>query len=81
MREAGWLDERFLQNETRFRLSRTMRFNLKAEGLGRDLAAWAPAIYGPKLSGTPEMMHLYGVGQTTVAGPTRAHVRQCGRRL
>ncbi len=51
---------------------------IEAEGLGRDLAAWAPAIYGPKLSGTPEMMHLYGVGDHG-GGPTRAMLDNAAR--
>jgi alpha-mannosidase len=43
---------------------------IEAEGLGKDLAEWAPSIYGAQLSGTPEMMHLYGVGDHG-GGPTR----------
>ncbi|HXY52019.1 MAG TPA: alpha-mannosidase [Terriglobales bacterium] len=35
-----------------------------------DLSVWAPSIYGSKLSDTPEMMHLYGVGDHG-GGPTR----------
>ena len=36
----------------------------------KDLSLWAPAIYGPTLSDTPETMHLYGVGDHG-GGPTR----------
>ena len=44
---------------------------IDAERLGDDLSVWAPAIYGSKLTDTPEMMHLYGVGDHG-GGPTRA---------
>src|SRR4029077_16582512 len=40
------------------------------DSLGTDLSVWMPAIYGKKLSDTPEMMHLYGVGDHG-GGPTR----------
>jgi alpha-mannosidase len=43
---------------------------IEAEGMAQDLSVWAPSIYGPQLSGTPEMMHLYGVGDHG-GGPTR----------
>jgi alpha-mannosidase len=43
---------------------------IDAERLGEDLSVWAPAIYGAKLTDTPEMMHLYGVGDHG-GGPTR----------
>lgn len=43
---------------------------IDAERLGDDLSVWAPAIYGSKLTDTPEMMHLYGVGDHG-GGPTR----------
>jgi len=38
--------------------------------LGKDLSIWTPSIYGPKLNDTPEIMHLYGVGDHG-GGPTR----------
>ncbi len=38
--------------------------------MAKDLSVWAPAIYGPKLNDTPEMLHLYGVGDHG-GGPTR----------
>ena len=43
---------------------------IDAEPLGSQAAVWMPSIYGPKLSDTPEMMHLYGVGDHG-GGPTR----------
>ncbi|HMJ21939.1 MAG TPA: hypothetical protein VK513_08515, partial [Terriglobales bacterium] len=45
--------------------------SIEAGSLAKDLSEWAPSIYGPQLSGTPEMMHLYGVGDHG-GGPTRA---------
>jgi alpha-mannosidase len=38
--------------------------------LGKDLSIWTRSIYGPKLNDTPEIMHLYGVGDHG-GGPTR----------
>jgi alpha-mannosidase len=38
--------------------------------MANDLSVWGPSIYGPKLSDTPEIMHLYGVGDHG-GGPTR----------
>jgi alpha-mannosidase len=43
---------------------------IEAEPLGRDVSLWMPSIYGQKLTPTPEMMHLYGVGDHG-GGPTR----------
>jgi alpha-mannosidase len=43
---------------------------IDAEPLGTDLSIWMPSIYGPKLTDSPEMMHLYGVGDHG-GGPTR----------
>ena len=43
---------------------------IDAEPLGQDLSVWMPSIYGPKLTDSPEMMHLYGVGDHG-GGPTR----------
>jgi alpha-mannosidase len=43
---------------------------IDAEPLGADLSIWMPSIYGPKLTDSPEMMHLYGVGDHG-GGPTR----------
>jgi len=38
--------------------------------MGNQVAVWMPSIYGPKLTDSPEMMHLYGVGDHG-GGPTR----------
>jgi alpha-mannosidase len=35
---------------------------IDADALGTDLSVWMPSIYGKKLTDSPEMMHLYGVG-------------------
>jgi alpha-mannosidase len=43
---------------------------IDAESLGTDLSIWMPSIYGKKLTDSPEMMHLYGVGDHG-GGPTR----------
>jgi alpha-mannosidase len=43
---------------------------IDGDQLGRDLSVWMPSIYGPKLTDSPEMMHLYGVGDHG-GGPTR----------
>ena len=43
---------------------------IDAQPLGNDLSIWMPSIYGPKVTDSPEMMHLYGVGDHG-GGPTR----------
>ncbi len=43
---------------------------IDAEPLATDVSIWMPSIYGKKLPETPEMMHLYGVGDHG-GGPTR----------
>jgi alpha-mannosidase len=43
---------------------------IDAEPMGSQVAIWMPSIYGPKLTDSPEMMHLYGVGDHG-GGPTR----------
>ncbi len=43
---------------------------IDAEPLAKDLSIWMPSIYGNKLTDSPEMMHLYGVGDHG-GGPTR----------
>ncbi len=43
---------------------------IDAESLGSDLSIWMPSIYGKTLTDSPEMMHLYGVGDHG-GGPTR----------
>ncbi|MGA7382226.1 MAG: glycoside hydrolase family 38 C-terminal domain-containing protein, partial [Terriglobales bacterium] len=44
--------------------------DIDGEKMSTDLSIWAPSMYGPQLTGTPEMMHLYGVGDHG-GGPTR----------
>jgi alpha-mannosidase len=43
---------------------------IEAVALATDLSIWIPSIYGKTLSDSPEMMHLYGVGDHG-GGPTR----------
>jgi alpha-mannosidase len=43
---------------------------IEGPALAKDLSMWAPSMYGPKVSDTPEIMHLYGVGDHG-GGPTR----------
>jgi alpha-mannosidase len=43
---------------------------IDGESMAKDLSIWAPSMYGPQLTDTPEMMHLYGVGDHG-GGPTR----------
>ncbi|HZQ19478.1 MAG TPA: alpha-mannosidase [Terriglobales bacterium] len=43
---------------------------IEAQRLGQDLSQWAPSMYGQNFNDTPEMMHLYGVGDHG-GGPTR----------
>src|SRR5437879_10762425 len=43
---------------------------IEAESMAKDLSVWAPAMYGGQLTDTPEMMHVYGVGDHG-GGPTR----------
>jgi alpha-mannosidase len=43
---------------------------IDAEPLGTQVSVWLPSIYGKKLTDSPEMMHLYGVGDHG-GGPTR----------
>ena len=51
---------------------------IDAESLTQDLSAWMPSIYGPELRDTPEMMHLYGVGDHG-GGPTRVMLDNADR--
>lgn len=51
---------------------------IDAEVLAKDLSVWAPSIYGPQLTDTPEMMHLYGVGDHG-GGPTRTMLDNAAR--
>jgi len=43
---------------------------IDAESIAKDVSVWAPAIYGPRLSDKPDLLHLYGVGDHG-GGPTR----------
>jgi alpha-mannosidase len=43
---------------------------IDVEPLGSQVATWMPSIYGPRVPDSPEMMHLYGVGDHG-GGPTR----------
>ncbi|HKW17275.1 MAG TPA: alpha-mannosidase [Terriglobales bacterium] len=43
---------------------------IEAQRLAEDLSQWAPSMYGENFNNTPEMMHLYGVGDHG-GGPTR----------
>ena len=38
--------------------------------MGQQVSVWMPSLYGKKLTDSPEMMHLYGVGDHG-GGPTR----------
>ena len=51
---------------------------IDGESLAQDLSVWAPSIYGTQLHDTPEMMHLYGVGDHG-GGPTRAMLDNAGQ--
>lgn len=44
---------------------------IEAEGMAKDASEWIPSIYGNQLRDSPEMMHLYGVGDHG-GGPTRS---------
>jgi alpha-mannosidase len=51
---------------------------IDAESMAKDLSIWMPSIYGPQLHDTPEMMHLYGVGDHG-GGPTRTMLDNANR--
>ncbi|MBV9342595.1 MAG: alpha-mannosidase [Acidobacteria bacterium] len=51
---------------------------IDAESLAKDLSIWMPSIYGPNIQDTPEMMHLYGVGDHG-GGPTRSMLDNADR--
>jgi alpha-mannosidase len=44
--------------------------SIEGPKMAADLSQWAPSMYGKDFRGTPEMMHLYGVGDHG-GGPTR----------
>ena len=52
--------------------------SIEAEPLAKDLSQWIPSIYGPELHDSPEMLHLYGVGDHG-GGPTRAMLDNANR--
>jgi len=52
--------------------------SIEAEPLAKDLSQWMPSIYGPELHDSPEMLHLYGVGDHG-GGPTRAMLDNANR--
>lgn len=43
---------------------------IDADRIAKDVSEWMPSMYGARLTDTPEMMHLYGVGDHG-GGPTR----------
>jgi alpha-mannosidase len=43
---------------------------IDGDKIAQDISVWAPSMYGSRLTDTPEMMHLYGVGDHG-GGPTR----------
>jgi alpha-mannosidase len=51
---------------------------IEPERMVKDLSQWAPSMYGPEVSDTPEMMHLYGVGDHG-GGPTRTMLDEAKR--
>jgi alpha-mannosidase len=52
--------------------------SIEAEPLAKDLSQWIPSMYGPELHDSPEMLHLYGVGDHG-GGPTRAMLDNANR--
>ena len=46
--------------------------------IATDLALYAPLIYGPKITGTPQMLYLYGIGDHG-GGPTRTMLDRADR--
>src|SRR5271170_1071146 len=48
------------------------------ERLTQDLSFYAPSIYGPKLTDSPQMLYLYGVGDHG-GGPTRTMLDRADR--
>jgi alpha-mannosidase len=52
--------------------------DIDGEKMAADLSIWAPSMYGPQLPDTPEIMHLYGVGDHG-GGPTRTMLDNAAR--
>src|SRR5579872_6174523 len=50
----------------------------EAEQITKDLALYAPSIYGTKLTDSPQMLYLYGIGDHG-GGPTRTMLDQANR--
>jgi alpha-mannosidase len=48
------------------------------EQMTKDLALYAPLIYGPKITDSPQMLYLYGIGDHG-GGPTRTMLDQANR--
>ena len=44
--------------------------SIEGPSMAKDLSVWAPSIYGATLHDSPEILHLYGVGDHG-GGPTR----------
>src|ERR1700723_2730279 len=50
----------------------------EAEQITKDLSLYAPSIYGTKLTDSPQMLYLYGIGDHG-GGPTRTMLDQANR--
>jgi alpha-mannosidase len=50
----------------------------EAEQITKDLALYAPSIYGSKFNDSPQMLYLYGIGDHG-GGPTRTMLDQANR--
>ena len=50
----------------------------EAEQMTKDLAFYAPSIYGSKFNDSPQMLYLYGIGDHG-GGPTRTMLDQANR--
>jgi alpha-mannosidase len=48
------------------------------EQMTQDLSFYAPLIYGPRISDSPQMLHLYGIGDHG-GGPTRTMLDRADR--
>jgi alpha-mannosidase len=49
-----------------------------AQQITKDFSVYAPSIYGPKLTDSPQMLYLYGIGDHG-GGPTRTMLDQANR--
>jgi len=50
----------------------------EAEQITKDLSLYAPLIYGPNVTDSPQMLYLYGIGDHG-GGPTRTMLDQANR--